>query len=61
LLLAAKPICPLDAARVYQRFSVSRIILTQKNFAVSMNSIPGAQALISLVKSHAAASFWHMF
>jgi hypothetical protein len=44
----------LDAARVHQLLDMSRIILTQNNFAVSMNKTPRARALISQVKPHAA-------
>ena len=39
MLLAAKSECPLDAARIYQLLGVSRIILTQNNFAVSTSDI----------------------
>ena len=38
MLLAAKAICPLDVAKIYPLLGVSRIIVTQNDFAVSMKN-----------------------
>jgi hypothetical protein len=50
LLLAAKPTFRLSAAFGHKRLGASRIILTQKKFTVSMNSILYRKRLFVLVR-----------
>jgi hypothetical protein len=54
LLPAAKPMFRLGVAFGHKRLGVSRIILTQKKFTVSMNSISLSKALICPGQAHCA-------
>ena len=56
-VLAAKSVCSLCGVFGRMRLGVSRIILTQKKFIVSMNSISLSDALICQVKTSEALTF----